>query len=170
MRNWFCVTNPYNWLIVKGNKIWGVDYRYEITIKDRVSEGDMLIFYVLQNMRAGLKKYIQNSGLLTDSQLRELELVRGCFVGIWKISSQYFEDNTHIGWVNRDGNPEVYPHRRRISIYREPQRPIPLRPDTEIFKELIFITDKTSSWYNILYSSMTLISDDDLRIFQRFCE
>ncbi|MGB9659059.1 MAG: hypothetical protein ACPLY9_00845 [Nitrososphaerales archaeon] len=89
------------------------------------------------NMRSGLKRYIKNSGL-TDQKLRELKLVRGCFVGIWKISGQYFEDNTHIGWVNRDGSPEVYPHRRRISLYMEPQRPIPLNPYAEIFKELIF--------------------------------
>ncbi|MGQ9469324.1 MAG: EVE domain-containing protein [Nitrososphaerales archaeon] len=169
MRYWFCVTNPYNWLIVKQNKIWGVDYRYKTTIKDRVSEGDMLVFYVLQNMKSGLKRYIKNSKL-TDQQLRELELVRGCFIGIWKISSQYFEDNIHIGWVNRDGIPEAYPHRRRISLYMEPQRPVPLNPNTEIFKELVFITDKTRSWYNILYSSMTLISYEDLQIFQRFCK
>ena len=169
MKNWFCVTNPYNWLIVKGNKVWGVDYRYETTIKDKVSEGDLLAFYVLQNMRSGLKKYIPNRGL-TNLQLRELDLVRGCFVGIWQISGPYFQDNTHIGWVNRDGIPEIYPHRRNISLYIEPLKPIPLNPATEIFKELIFITDKTSSWYNILYSSMTLISDEDLQIFQRFCK
>jgi hypothetical protein len=169
MRNWFCVTNPYNWLIVKWNKIWGGDYRYKITIKDKVREGDMLVFYVLQNIRKGLKSYIQTSGL-TDLQLRELNSVRGCFVGIWKISGPYFEDNTSIGWVNRDGIPEIYPHRRKISMYIEPQRQIPLNPNSELFRELIFITDKTSSWYNILYSSMTLISNDDLQIFYRFCK
>jgi len=140
-----------------------------MTIKDRVGEGDMLVFYVLQNMRSGLKRCIQNSKL-TPQQLRELESVRGRFVGIWKIAGQYFEANTHIGWVNRDGIPEAYPHRRNISLFIEPQRPVSLNPSAEIFKELIFITDKTSSWYNILYSSMTLISSEDLQVFQRFCK
>ncbi len=169
MRCWFCVTNPYNWLIVKQNKIWGVDYRYRKTIKDRVSEGDMLVFYVLQNMRSGLKRYIQDSGL-TDQQLGELELTRGCVMGLWEISSRYLEDNEYIGWVNRDGSPEVYPHRRKISLCWEPQKPVSLKPNTEIFDELIFITDKTRSWYNILYSSMTLISHEDLQIFKKFCK
>jgi len=169
MRHWFCVTNPYNWLIVKQQRIWGVDYRYQTTIKDRAIEQDTLVFYVLQNTRPALKRYIQNSKL-TPQQLNELNLVRGCFVEIWEISNKYIEDNTHIGWVNRDGAPEAYPHRRSISLFMEPQKPVPLNPNAEIFKELIFITDKTSSWYNILYSSMTLISFEDLQVFQRFCK
>jgi predicted RNA-binding protein len=169
MRAWFCVTNPYNWLIVNQNEIWGVDYRYKKTLRERANEGDFLVFYVLQNMRSGLNEYVRNRGLAAE-ELKELGAVRGCFVGIWKISGTYFEDNTHLGWVNRDGNPEIYPHRRKISPEIKPVKSVPLKPNTDIFDQLIFITDKTSSWYNLLYSSMTLITDEDVEVFQRFCK
>jgi len=169
MRAWFCVTNPYNWLIVKQNEIWGVDYRYKKTLKERTREGDFLVFYVLQNLRTGLNEYVHNRGLAAE-KLKELGAVRGCFVGIWKISGPYLEDNTHLGWVNRDGNPEIYPHRRKISPEIKPVEPVPLKPNTDVFDQLIFITDKTSSWYNLLYSSMTLITTEDVEIFQKFCK
>ena len=154
---------------MKRNGIWGVDYRYETTIKDRVNEGDMLCFYALQNERGGLKRHIRDSRL-TSEQSAELLSAKGTFVGIWRVCGGYLKDDGHIGWVNRDGTPEVYPHRRRISLHAEPKRRVPLNPATEIFRELIFVTDKTSSWYNILYSSMTLISQDDLEVFSRFSQ
>ena len=149
--------------------MWGVDYRYETTIADRVGEGDRLCFYVLQNMRSGLRKHV-HAAQLTDVDRRELELARGSFVGIWEVSGPYFQDNTPIGWVNRDGQAEVYPHRRAISLMAEPAEPIPLKPDSDIFSDLLFITDKTSSWYNILYASMALISDDDMTVFEAYAK
>jgi len=169
VRSWFCITNPYNWLTVKREQLWGVDYRYEITIRERVSEGDLLAFYVLANLRSGLKRLIkeQLSKGLVDA--KELEISRGCFVGVWKVSGPYFESQEHVGWVDRDGQPAVYQHRRRISLYANPSNPVALNPDTDLFKKLIFIVDKTSSWYNILYASMTLISEDDMKIFLECC-
>jgi len=170
MRSWFCVTNPYNWLIVKREQLWGVDYRYEITIKERVSEGDLFAFYVLANLRSSLKRFIeqqQRNGLVDAN---ELAISRGCFVGVWKVSGPYFENQEHVGWVDRDGQPAIYPHRRKISPYANPPNPVALNPDTALFKKLIFIADKTSSWYNILYASMTLISEDDVKIFSEYCK
>jgi predicted RNA-binding protein len=170
MRSWFCVTNPYNWLIVKRERLWGLDYRYEITLRERVREGDLLAFYVFANLRTGLRKWIteqKRKGLVNAD---ELETSRGCFVGVWRVSGPYFEDKEHIGWVDRDGQPAAYPHRRRIFLYTNPPNPVSLNPDTELFMKLIFITDKTSSWYNILYSSMTLISEEDMNIFVGYCK
>jgi len=165
MRAWFCVTNPYNWLIVEKERLWGVDYRYKITMKERVSEGDLLAFYVLANLRTGLKRLVreqQRKGLVDPD---ELETSRGCFAGIWKVSGSYFESQRHVGWVDRDGQATVYPHRRQISLCANPPSPLALKPDTDLFRKLVFITDKTSSWYSILYASMTLITEDDLQIF-----
>lgn len=134
---------------------------------ERVGEGDRLCFYVLQNMRSGLRKLV-HSARMTDAQRRELALARGCFVGIWEVRGPYVEDNAPIGWVNRDGEAEVYPHRRDISLLLEPAAPIPLKPSSDIFADLLFITDKTSSWYNILYASMALISNDDMAVFEAY--
>jgi predicted RNA-binding protein len=166
-RNWFCVTNPLNWLIVRREHVWGVDYRYEKTIKQRVSEGDMLAFYVLKSMRKGLKSHAK---MLDETQRRELQVARGCFVGIWRVSGPYFEDQTHIEWLDRDGRPEGYPHRREISLEMQPATPTPLSPESELFQELVFITDNTRSWHNALYSSMSLLSEEDLLVFKRFCK
>ena len=134
---------------------------------ERVGEGDRLCFYVLLNMRSGLRKLV-HSTQMTDAQRGELALARGCFVGIWEVSGPYVQDKTPIGWVNRDGQAEVYPHRRAISLMAEPAKPIPLKPNSDIFSDLLFITDKTSSWYNILYASMALISDDDMAVFEAY--
>jgi len=169
MRSWFCITNPYNWLIVKKEQLWGVDYRYEITIRERVAEGDLLAFYVLANLRTGLKRWIKEQQRKRLIDLSELENSRGCFVGVWKVSGPYYESQEHLGWVDRDGQPAVYPHRRRISLHGKPPNAISLKPETDLFKKLVFITDKTSSWYNILYASMTLITEDDMKIFLGEC-
>jgi len=131
MRYWLCVTTPHNWEIVKERRLWGVDDRYEFTLKNNVSIGDFFVFYVT-------KKGV---------------------VGIYKVTSEYFYDSTPVGWVNKKGHPYTYPH--RINIEPVLLNEIPLPINEEIKKQLVFITDKSKSWMVFVFPSMVLIPKED---------
>lgn len=71
MRHWFCITAPANWEIVKKYAVWGVEDRYEITMK-RLTQDDLFVFYVTNPAKA--------------------------IAGIYKVASQWFFDEKPLGW------------------------------------------------------------------------
>ena len=168
MKTWLCITNPYNWKIVKENGTWGVDDRYEITIRNNCNENDVLVFYVLKNIKPAVRMLIENMNF-DIHDLENIEQSKGCFVGIYRIVGDYQHSNEQLGWINRKGETTTFPHRRAIELDIEPIHPIPLNPTTDLFNDLYFIADKSRSWYSLLYASMVLISDNDLAVFRNIC-
>jgi len=137
MRYWLCVTIPENWEIVKEKRKWGVDDRYQVTLKENVSVGDIFVFYV----------------------------TGGGIAGIYKVNSPYSYDNTPLGWINKKGEPYVYPHRVDVTPVLLPEEPVQL--NQEFRRELIFITDKSKTWQVFVFPSMVLISKEDFEIVER---
>jgi predicted RNA-binding protein len=140
LRHWLCITMPKNWEIVKQRCEWGVDDRYQITLKKNVSIGDLFIFYVT---RTGI-------------------------AGIYKVASPYYFDDTPIGWINKKGEPYTYPNRVRITQILLPKKPIPF--DKEFRQELLFITDKGKTWQVFVFPSMVLIPEDDYHTIRKRLE
>lgn len=136
VRHWLCVTNLENWKVIKERGVWGVDDRYQYTLKHNVSVDDVLIFYVT------------GMGI----------------AGIYKVSSPYQYDETELGFVKRRKKEkkivgETYPHRVSISPIIIPKAPVPL--DESLRKELIFITDKGKTWEMSVFPTMVLIPKED---------
>ena len=45
MRYWCLVTSKENYKICKENNVWGLDYRYYITLKKFLKKGDKAVVY-----------------------------------------------------------------------------------------------------------------------------
>jgi len=71
MRCWFCVTTPQNWEKVKEHGVWGVEDRYEITMK-KLTLGDIFVFYVMKPV--------------------------GAIAGVYIVSSKCYYDENPLGW------------------------------------------------------------------------
>lgn len=71
MRYWFCITAPPNWEKVKQHMLWGVEERYQMTMK-RLTLDDLFAFYVTNPAKA--------------------------IAGIFKVASKCFFDETPLGW------------------------------------------------------------------------
>lgn len=71
MRYWFCITTPANWERVKEHLVWGVEERYEITMK-RLTLDDPLVMYVTSPAKA--------------------------IAGIYKVASRSYFDEKPLGW------------------------------------------------------------------------
>ena len=137
IRHWLCITRPENWEIVKRKCAWGVDDRYQITLENNVSVGDLLVFYVT------------GTGI----------------AGIYRVASPYYFDDTPIGWVSKQGDPYTYPHRVRITLISLPEKPIPL--DKTFRRQLLFITDKGKTWQVFVFPSMVLIPEEDYHTIRK---
>ena len=151
---WICVTNPYNWQIIKAKNLWGTDDRYEKTMKSLFIR-DKLVVYT-----TGLKKWKS----VHIPNVRTLKRLSSSIVGIYSVVEGYKYDNTPIGWKNRDGKDETYPYRVKIDPILTDFKPIPLGRQKEgqpYRDELWFIADKSKSWYSLVYASMIRIQEDD---------
>jgi Uncharacterized protein conserved in archaea len=151
---WICVTNPYNWDIIKAKNLWGTDNRYEKTMR-RISVGDKFVIYT-----TGLYGW-KNVHIPNISSLKRLS---NSIVGIYSVVESYRYDNIPIGWKNREGKDETYPHRVKIAPILMDFKPIPLGRQKEgqpYRDELWFIADKSKSWYSLVYASMMRIQKDD---------
>jgi len=71
MRCWLCVTSPENWEKVKEHGVWGVDDRYETTMKNLML-GDIFVFHVIRPLIA--------------------------FTGAYVVSSKWYYDEKPLGW------------------------------------------------------------------------
>ena len=144
MRCWCLVTSKKNWEVCKKHKLWGVDYRYFVTLKKFVRAGDKAVVY--------------SHG--------------GDFVAEVEITSNIMEEFTHIGWEKR-GRPYMFPYRVGIKIIREGEVHISYSTTEEKQKalwvspnfidELIFITDKGKTWDQYFQVSMINISKEDFK-------
>lgn len=70
MRYWCFITSKENWKVCKEKCAWGLDYRYFITLKKFLKEGDKAIVY--------------SHG--------------GDFVAEIEVKSDVYYDSEHIGW------------------------------------------------------------------------
>lgn len=142
MRYWCLVTSKKNWEVCKKHNLWGVDYRYFVTLKKFVRAGDKAIVY--------------SHG--------------GDFVAEVEITSGMREEFTHIGLEKR-GRPYMFPYRVDVKIIREGEihisdstneaneKALWVKPN--FIDELIFLTDKGKTWNQYLQASMINISKED---------
>jgi predicted RNA-binding protein len=166
MHYWFCITNPWNWLKVESNATWGVDDRYKITL-ERVRPQDLIVFYAT-NLPTSLGKTLkQMLGPIEWTKLiSKVAQLEKAIVGIYRATGTCYYDESDIGWLTRDGTKPLqnFPHRIKItSIYPRPIVPIPLsyKFGRTLLEELLFLPDKSKSYYNILYPSMLSILEED---------
>jgi len=71
LRYWLCITTPKNWEIVKKNNVWGVEERYETTMK-RLELNDIFLFYITNPAKA--------------------------IAGIYKVASKWYYDEKSLDW------------------------------------------------------------------------
>lgn len=71
MRYWLCITTPENWEIVKKHNVWGVEDRYETTMK-RLKLNDLFLFYITNPAKA--------------------------IAGIYKVTSEWYYDEKSLEW------------------------------------------------------------------------
>lgn len=141
MRYWCFTVSQENWKICKQHGIYGVDYRYALTVEKYMSVGDKAIIY-------------------TNSV---------GFVAIVEIVGKAYYDDSNIGW-ERYKKSHIFPYRFKIKILKEglinikysvnkKEKLDHARPGH--MDNLIFITDKSPSWSNFLYASFYSIPKED---------
>jgi predicted RNA-binding protein len=145
LRYWLCITIPENWQIVKEKLVWGVEERYQMTMR-RLVEDDFLIFYTTNPQKA--------------------------IAGIYTVASGWYQDNIPIGWVKRVKRkpvPTTFPFRIKIVPHIVPPQPVPV--DEELFERLMFVTDKSPRGRVVFfYPSMVLIPHEDFKTIVSWLE
>ena len=144
MQYWCLVTSKENWSVCKENNVWGLDYRYYITLKNFIKKGDKAIVY--------------SHG--------------GDFVAEIEIDSDFYFDLEHIGWTKK-GRPFLFPYRVRIKIMKEGRLHISFstQEDNELARHnnpnpidnIIFIADKGKTWNIYLQVSILTIPKADFK-------
>mgnify|MGYP001143083304 CR=1 FL=1 len=175
MRQWFCITNPWNWFIVESSKTWGVDDRYLITMQ-KIQLEDKLVFYVT-NMPPNLARALRGRTEATEWKVlkERISLVEKTIVGIYTVARTYYKDESDLGWLYRDGSKPLgnFPHRVKISsIYSKALKPIPLDfyKGKKLLDELQLFPDKSESYYNVLYPSMIVMLEEDYKTIKRYAD
>lgn len=150
MRYWCLSTSKENWEVCKKYSIWGVDYRYFVTLRDFVGEGDTAVVYTHG----------------------------GEFVAIVHFVGKMKEDFTHIGWIKK-GKPWVFPYRIGFRILKEGKVPISFStvrsPENvekaqviqpNLIDKLVFIADKGKTWNQYVQVSMISIPQEDFELIE----
>ena len=142
MRYWCLVTSKENWKVCKENNVWGLDYRYYITLKKFLIKGDKAVVY--------------SHG--------------GDFVAEVEIDSDFYYDSNPIGWT-KSGKPFLFPYRVKIKINKEGTLHISFstQEDNEHAKhshpnpidDIIFIADKGKTWNIYFQVSILPIPKED---------
>ncbi len=142
MKYWCFVTSKNNWEICKKNSMWGVDFRYYLTMKNFVKMGDKAVVYTHG----------------------------GNFVAVVEITTDMKEVFNHIGWKKADKN-YMFPYRTNFKIVKEGKVHIEFSTISEDEKakvtksnfidEIVFIADKSKTWNQYLQVSMVNISEED---------
>jgi len=145
LRYWLCITIPENWQIVRERLVWGVEERYQTTMR-RLARDDFLIFYVTNPQKA--------------------------IAGIYIVASGWYQDNIPIGWVKRVKEKPVlttFPFRVRIAPHIVPPQPVPV--DGELLDQLLFVTDKSPRGRVVFFfPSMVLIPHEDFQTIVSWLE
>jgi len=150
MRYWCIVTSPKNWEICKKNKVWGMDARYYVTLKNFLRAGDKAVVY------------IHGKG----------------FLAVVKFVKKYFYSKKDLGWTK--GNRKVlFPYRIRFKIIRESKNPPKISFSTEeinnrakhnkpnLIDEITFIADKGITWNQYLQVSIIRITEEDFNTIRK---
>lgn len=149
MRYWILVTSKKNWEVCKENNIWGLDYRYSVTLKKFVNIGDKAVVYCHGGNFIAKVEIVSDLGFIKE----------------------------HVGWVDIKGIPKLYPYRFKIKIIKggllhisystkeEKDKAIPTNPNP--IDNILFIADKSKTWNIYLQVSMVLISKDDFEYISK---
>lgn len=126
--------------------VFGLDYRYYVTLVNFVREGDKAIVYA--------------SG-------------ERAFAAVVEISGEMKEDFGHIGWT-KGGMPYIFPYRVPLRILREGRIPIAYSTTNEtdnkekanwnrpnFIDEISFIADKGKTWNQYVQVSILRIDKED---------
>ena len=142
MRYWCLVTSRENWQVCKQHSVWGMDFRYVVTLRRFVRPGDRAVVY--------------SHG--------------GNFVAEVEIASEAYEDFTPIGWT-KNRQPFLFPYRVKISILKKGQAHVAfstisggeraLHTAPNLIDEITFIADKSKTWNQYLQVSIIRISHED---------
>jgi predicted RNA-binding protein len=138
-------TSKENWQVCKTHLVWGMDYRYYVTLKKFVRKGD--------------KAAVYTHG--------------GEFVAVIEISGELEESFQHIGWTKK-GKPYMFPYRVPLKILKEGKTSISYSTTNDpknlekvvwnrpnFIDELVFIADKGKTWNQYLQVSIVRITEED---------
>ena len=152
MRYWCLVTSKDNWKVCKENNVWGMDYRYYITMKDFFKKGDKAVIYTHG----------------------------GDFVAEVEIDGDFYYDETHIGWTKKKGKETkefLFPYRNKIKIIKEGVLHISASIKEEknkaehakpnVIDKISFIADKGKTWNIYFQVSILNIPKEDLEFISR---
>ena len=142
MRYWCLVTSRENWEVCKQRSVWGMDFRYAVTLKRYFRPGDKAVVY--------------SHG--------------GVFVAEVEIASNVYEDATPIGWT-KNKRPFLFPYRVNLKIVREGKAPISFSTYSDgeaavhakpnLIDDIVFIADKSRTWNQYLQVSVIALSAED---------
>ena len=134
MAYWLCVTNEENWEVIKDKLVWGVPSRRRKLI-EQVKPGDILIIYV-KPKRIG---------------------------GIFKVTSELYEDHVPIFSWAEYGRVEVFPLRVKLEPTIIPNRVMDIG---HIIRNLSFAKGKTR-WTALLRRGMVRLTEEDYDLIVR---
>ena len=148
MRYWCLVTSKSNWNICKENQVFGLDYRYFITLKKYLKKGDKAIVY--------------SHG--------------GDFVAEIDVSSNFYYDSESLGWTKKKRN-YLFHYRFKIKMVKEGKLHISFSTKEKEEKakhtgpnpidNIIFIADKGRTWNIYFQVSIISISKKDFGFISR---
>ena len=145
MRYWCLSTSKENWQVCRENLVWGMDFRYYVTLKKFVRKGDKAIVYTHG----------------------------GEFVAVVEINGEMKESFKHIGWA-KNKKPYMFPYHVPLKILKEGkisisysttndpenvEKAVWSRPN--FIDELVFIADKGKTWNQYLQVSIVRITKED---------
>lgn len=126
--------------------VFGLDYRYYVTLDKFIREGDKAIVYASRER---------------------------AFVATIEISGDMIEDFTHIGWT-KGGKPYMFPYRLPLKILKDGKIPIMYSTTNEtdnkekavwfrpnFIDNLSFIADKGKTWNQYVQVSILRITQED---------
>lgn len=160
MRYWLCVSGHHNWTVISQRNVWGVDDRYKLTIERNVSLEDELCFYVKPDR--------------CPSYRNESRKWKSSITGIFRSKKHNsardlaYKDDRNIGWVDPMGKPKAYPYRVDMEKVSIPRAPIVF--NQQLKEELLFITDKSSSWGPFVFPSMVLLPKEDMETLKTWIQ
>lgn len=145
MRYWCLSTSKGNWQVCRDQLVWGMDYRYYVTLKKFVKKGDKAVVYAHG----------------------------GAFVAVVEITGKMREEFNHIGWT-KNTKPYMFPYRIPLKILKEGKISISYsttnEPENEqkaswnrsnFIDELVFIADKGKTWNQYVQVSIIRITKED---------
>jgi len=132
---WLCITTRTNWEVIKKQNVWGVAPRHLRTLQ-RVKVGDILVFYVKQEVEKSVKR-------------------PSAIVGIYEVVGKPFRDETPIF------SGGVYPWRIRIKPLKTGE--VEFKP---LIPKLKFIVNKKGWTGYLMGKAMRPLPEEDYRLIE----